>query len=364
MAQERSRIKKYKLNTKFRFHQKREQLARFEAEPGSQLTVIINLSANQSSKRLKEKMNSSTQNSSSITPPTDCRIWKEKYRHEDYIFTSSSIILNILTCPMIVFINSLVIVAVIKKRRLQTMYNMLLACLAATDLVVGVAVQPSFILGEISIITGSIAADYCRLFRQTVFAFLYPSLTSLILLALLSIERFVAIKYSLRYFEIVTKFRLIVAVIFCYITGALPAALRLILPLSRLNSSMTIAIACVSLLVIIHCQIFVYLVSRRHRKQIQAVQVSQDAKRKFLEETKAVKTTSIIIGFVLFSYFPSLLLQFIKRYYFSHVLVSCVPLILSCILVNSLCNPIIYCWRSSVLRKALVELLRRNNNTG
>lgn len=244
------------------------------------------------------------------------------------------------------------------------MYNMLLACLAATDLVVGVAVQPSFILGEISIITGSIAADYCRLFRQTVFAFLYPSLTSLILLALLSIERFVAIKYSLRYFEIVTKFRLIVAVIFCYITGALPAALRLILPLSRLNSSMTIAIACVSLLVIIHCQIFVYLVSRRHRKQIQAVQVSQDAKRKFLEETKAVKTTSIIIGFVLFSYFPSLLLQFIKRYYFSHVLVSCVPLILSCILVNSLCNPIIYCWRSSVLRKALVELLRRNNNTG
>lgn len=309
-------------------------------------------------------MNSSTQNSSSIVPPTDCRIWKEKYRHEDYIFTSSSIILNILTCPMIVFLNSLVIVAVIKKRRLQTMYNMLLACLAATDLVVGVVVQPTFILGEISIITGSIAADYCKLYLQTVFTFLYPSLTSLLLLALLSIERFVAMKYSLRYFEIVTKFRLIVAVIFCYITAALPTALSLTLPLSRLNPSVTIAIACASLLVIIHCQIFVYLVSRRHRKQIQAVQVSQVAKRKFLEETKAVKTTSIIIGFVLFSYVPSFLHQLIRRYYFGHVVLSFVPLILSCILVNSLCNPIIYCWRSSVLRKALVELLRRNNNTG
>lgn len=159
-------------------------------------------------------MNSSTENSSSITPAADCRIWKEKYDHEDYIFTLFSIILNMLTCPVIVFINSLVIVAVIKKRRLQTTYNMLLACLAATDLTVGVAVQPSFIFGEISLITGSSLDDYCRLYRETVFAFLYPSLASLLLLALLSIERFLAMKYSLRYFEIVTKSRLNVAVTF------------------------------------------------------------------------------------------------------------------------------------------------------
>lgn len=156
-------------------------------------------------------MNSSTENSSSITPAADCRIWKEKYDHEDYIFTLFSIILNMLTCPVIVFINSLVIVAVIKKRRLQTTYNMLLACLAAT---VGVAVQPSFIFGEISLITCSSLDDYCRLYRETVFAFLYPSLASLLLLALLSIERFLAMKYSLRYFEIVTKSRLNVAVTF------------------------------------------------------------------------------------------------------------------------------------------------------
>ena len=313
---------------------------------------------------LERKMNSSKENNSSITPAEDCRIWKENYHHEDYIFTLSSIILNMLTSPMIVFINSLVIVAVIKKQRLQTMYNMLLACLAATDLAVGVVVQPSFILGEISIITGFSVADYCRLYRQTIFAFLYPSLASLLLLALLSIERFLAIKYPLRYFEIVTKFRLNVAVVSCFTTAAIPVGIRLATPLSKLPSSMAIALACVSLLVIIYCQIFVHLVSKRHRKQIQAVQVSQDAKRKFLEEAKAVKTTSIIIGFVLFSYFPSVVYQLLRQYYFGNVLLSSKPLILSCILVNSLCNPIIYCWRSSVLRKALLELLRRNNNTG
>ena len=308
-------------------------------------------------------MNLSTENSSSITPAADCRVWKEKYEHEDYIFTLSSIILNLLTCPMIVFINSLVIVAVLKKRRLQTMYNMLLACLAATDLAVGVFVQPSFIFGEISLISGSSLADYCRVYGQTVFAFLYPSLASLLFLALLSIERFLAIKYSLRYSEIVTKFRFNFAVIFGFTTTAIPTGIRFIAPVSKIPTWLTLALAWVSLLVIIYCQIFVHLVSRRHRKEIQAVQVSQDAKRKFLEEAKAVKTTSIVIGFVLFSYFPSLVYQFFEQYLGNEPL-SFKPLVLSCILLSSLCNPIIYCWRSSVLRKALVELLRRTNNTG
>ena len=308
-------------------------------------------------------MNSSTENSSSITPAADCRKWKAKYDYEDYFLMLSSIILNMLTCPMIVFINSLVIVGVIRKRRLHTMYNMLLACLGGIDLAVGAVVQPSFIFGEISLITGSSLAAYCRLYRQTIFAFLYPSLASLVLLALLSIERFLAIEYSLRYFEIVTKFRLNVALIFCLTTSAIPASIKLIAPLSKLPTSLTITIACVSLLVIIYCQIFVHLVSRRHRNQIQAVQVSQDAKRKFLEEAKAVKTTSIIIGFVLFSYFPSIVYQFLGQY-FGNALLSSKPLILSCIFLNSLCNPIIYCWRSSVLRKARVEVLRGTNNTG
>ena len=308
-------------------------------------------------------MNSSTENSSSIAPAANCRIWKEKYEYEDYIFTLSSIILNMVTCPMIVVINSLVIVAVLKKRRLQTMYNKLLACLAATDLAVGVFVQPSFLIGEISLISGSSLAHYCRLYRQTVFAFLYPSLASLLFLALLSIERFLAIKYSLRYSEIVTKFRFNVAVIFGFTTTAIPTGIRFIAPLSRLPTWLTLTLASVSLLVIICCQIFVHLVSRRHRKQIQAVQVSQNAKRKFLEEAKAVKTTTIIIGFVLFSYFPSLVYQFFEQY-FGNELLSLKPLVLSCILLNSLCNPIIYCWRSSVLREALVELLRRTSNTG
>ena len=63
-----------------------------------------------------------------------------------YIIT---IIINSITCPFTVLLNVLVIMAVKRRPRLQTNSNILLACLAATDALTGLIVQPSFILWKI-----------------------------------------------------------------------------------------------------------------------------------------------------------------------------------------------------------------------
>ena len=102
---------------------------------------------------------------------------------------------------MTVCLNLLVVVAVKTKPRLQTMYNVLLCASAATGLVVGAVVQPSFIVQEMSLIKGS-SLTVCAAYNKVVFLFLAPCLASLSLLALLSIERYLAMKYSLRYQEI------------------------------------------------------------------------------------------------------------------------------------------------------------------
>ena len=52
-----------------------------------------------------------------------CRIWKEEYHLENYVSTLVAIILNIVTCPLTICMNLLVIVAVRTKPRLQTVYN-------------------------------------------------------------------------------------------------------------------------------------------------------------------------------------------------------------------------------------------------
>ena len=51
-----------------------------------------------------------------------------------------TVIINSITCPLTVVINLLVILAVKRRRRLQSNTNILLACLAVTDAVTGLAV--------------------------------------------------------------------------------------------------------------------------------------------------------------------------------------------------------------------------------
>lgn len=315
-------------------------------------------------------MNSSNITSSSITPlslpEADCRVWKKEYQQENYVSTAAAIIVNMLTSPLTVFINVLVIVAVTTKRRLQTNYNILLACLAVADLLVGAVVQPSFIVGEMYLITGASLPVYCARYNRAIFSFLSPCVASLLLLALLSIERYFAMKYSLKYELIMTKTRLTIAVVCCGTVAVIPSIFVITASLPYQALSITVVLVCSSLVVIVYCHISVYFVTRRHMRQIKSEQVAQDAKTKFLKEKKAAITTTIIIGFVLFSFVPSVVYRFIGPfpvdYYFGNLFISFKPLLLSCFLVNSLCNPIIYCWRSSVLRKAIKELLMKRDN--
>ena len=74
------------------------------------------------------------------------RFQGEEFFMANYLATLASIILNVLSCPVIIVMNALVIVAVKKRGRLQSMYRIVLAYMAGTDLLVGscVAALASF----------------------------------------------------------------------------------------------------------------------------------------------------------------------------------------------------------------------------
>ena len=71
-------------------------------------------------------------------------VWKQEYQDENVAFATTAIVLNILSFPVTIVMNVLVIMAVKTRPRLQSKYNILLACLAGTDLLVGAASQPSY----------------------------------------------------------------------------------------------------------------------------------------------------------------------------------------------------------------------------
>ena len=133
---------------------------------------------------------------------------EQDFQVEKTAFAMTAIFLNILTIPVTIVMNVLVIMAVKTRPRLQSKYNILLACLAGTGLLVGAATQPSYIVGQIYVIKGISLPEYCGYHKLTNILVLIPIFASVLHLALISIERFVAMKYTFSYVTIVTGFRL------------------------------------------------------------------------------------------------------------------------------------------------------------
>ena len=160
------------------------------------------------------------------TCPMNEMLWGQEYQEEKFALARTAIILNILSFPVTIVMNVLVIMAVKTRPSLQSKYNILLACLAGTDLLVGAASQPSYIVGQIYVIKGLSLSEYCQYHKLTNFLVLIPIFASVFHLTLISIERFVAMKYTFRYITIATGLRLKVAVVGSWVFASFPGILR------------------------------------------------------------------------------------------------------------------------------------------
>ncbi|CAH3138711.1 unnamed protein product [Pocillopora meandrina] len=214
-------------------------------------------------------------------------VWSNSYDTEKTSFAIIAIILNGLSMPVIILMNALVVAAVKTTPRLRTNYNFLLACLAGTDLLVGIVVQPSFIAVQINVLRGISLEQFCQHEKEFSYFAIIPILSSFYHLTLISVERFVAIKHPYRYTTVCTNRCLITAV-----------------AISWVMTSFRVCFSMFNFFVIIFCHISVYFVSRRHECRIRSEQVSLQAAADFAKEKKALKTTRIIILTLLLCILP------------------------------------------------------------
>ena len=218
---------------------------------------------------------------------------------------------------------------------------------------------------QIHVIKGLSLIEYCRYHEEIYLIFRIPVLASLFHLTLISIERFVAIKYTFRYVTIVTGLRLKIAVVGSWIIACLPVILQSFFVEFKIiirDAAALFSLLNVSL--ILYCHLSVYFVTRRHEKQIKSEQVSLQAAADFAKEKKALKTARMIIMALLVCFLPLFVHYFLLHAYFKsssyivNVIVLSQPIFVSFFLLNSLCNPIIYCYRNKSFRKTCKELLK------
>ena len=273
----------------------------------------------------------------------------------NYIIT---IIINIITSPVTVLLNVLVIMAVIRRPRLQSYPNILLACLAATDVLTGLITQPSFILCGILQLLGMNESEVtlCS-FHYSVLRTL--SLCSCLHLMLITCDRLIAIKFTLRYPHLVTTRSIKVAVISVWIVSLFPGVFR------PINNGLLVTISfflvafafifCILFIVVSY--VILYLEILRHRKMIKTQQLPQEEVERFDKEHKALKTTVFVVGAVLLCFVPVVFILVLRGA--GLVMLVSVPWIRTFLIVNSLLNPLIYCWRQEEMRKFAFRFKRQ-----
>ena len=275
-------------------------------------------------------------------------------------------VISIVTFPLTAALNVLVIMATKTNSQMRANKScILLACLATTDLMVGVIVQPMFTALMITIVRGETTTKTCTL--QNVFQFFTSVLcdTSFIHLALISGERYIAMKHTFWYNTgLVTETRLLICSAMVWLFSLI---LHIPLIIDRnlffiINNTFIV----LTLAIVAFCQITVYREVRRHEKQISTQQVTGEARQKFLKDKKALKLTAVIGSLLFICYIPVFVFRVILKNYRSimsiQTLYACFFTAVWLVILNSFLNPIVYSVRLRQFRVAFVELTCRTTN--
>ena len=254
----------------------------------------------------------------------------------------------------------LVILVVKRRPRLQNNANILLACLAATDTLAGLTVQPSFIAWEscrlLNILYTNIKAFHNRSIR-------FLCICSALHLTLVTCERLIAIKFTMRYCTLVTKKTIKAAVTSVWVFPAMTEKIPDIFTIFTNNMRNTLfSVTVIFCILFITLAYFIlYRETSRHRKMIRTLQRPKDDVQKFTEESKALKTTVFVVASSMLSFMPMAITLLIKIIVLkgktgSEIVSMLSPLVRTCAMLNSLLNPLVYCLRQKEMRKFVLKV--------
>ena len=275
------------------------------------------------------------------------------------------IAVNAISCPFVILLNILVMMAVKTNRQLRTKSNVSLACLATTDLIVGLVVQPLQIVRHSFILKGETGIFCSTLAKITVAINLRCLIASLDHFVVLSAERYLAIKHSLAYENLVTEVRIMVAsglvwaaVIIPPVEDFWPANIR------NVTKFVVIVMQLIFLALIGYFNVSVYREVHRNEKQIIANQVSVEVKQKLLKNKKVFYCTIIVLLVIFPCYFPAIIsivlfISFMKNSIATDVKQIMFHLLSLFPVLNSLFNPLIYAVRIRYFRVAFIQLLSK-----
>ena len=258
------------------------------------------------------------------------------------------------------FGNLLIMVTIWRTPALHIPSNALLFSLALSDFFVGCIAQPMFIKAQV-IIYNNDEMEMCSLNLASAFINIFLIIVTFLVITVISVDRYLAIHFHLRYREIVSDTRIQICIFATWVAGGAISAISFFA--TRIFQWTLIIAGTICLLIASYIWIRIYLVVKHHQAQIQHqvnIHIAQDQQFNMLRFRKSANRCMLLIFLYLLCYLPQI--TFLVCLLFNANTRSCFVGFYFCytfVAVNSSLNPLVYCWRHRDISTAAKQFLMK-----
>ena len=273
-------------------------------------------------------------------------------------------VFNVFLCYTAIALNIITIQALRNTSSIPCTLKTLLLSLAVSDLGVGLLVHPLYIARLVmNTEQGSNISAYHGVYTVHLIIGYVFSNASFLGVVLLTVDRFLAIHLHLRYRQLVTHKRVIVAVILKWLLSSVSSLFNLDRILEKVNETTSAIVGAVCLIItgLLCCKI--YRTVKHHKNRIHALQVQQPAQNGEMANSARLRKTVVATFYVYVVFLVCYLPLFCVRAATAIRGESALGLHLlyyaaTIMYLNSSLNPLIYCWKMRHIRQAVVHILR------
>ena len=270
-------------------------------------------------------------------------------------------VFNIFLTYTAFMLNIVTIYAIYKTSTMPKTLKTLLLSLACSDVAVGLFSQPLytfFLINWLRLHNPGCNTQQVRTISSSLF-----STASFLSVVTVSVDRFLAVHFHLRYQELVTQRRVVIVVIGIWVHSAFVSLMILWGPLST-RDLINSVIGAFSFIITFVVYIRIYQTVRRHKNHIHSMQIRDEAQSEEIKNLTVLIKSIVGIFYVylvfLICYLPFLICMAVIPIYGSSIVLKKLFLFsLTLMYLNSSLNPVVYCWKMKHIRHAIIDILRK-----
>ena len=270
-------------------------------------------------------------------------------------------VFNIFLSYTAFMLNIVTIFAIHKTSTMPKPLKILLLSLACSDFAVGLFTQSLYTFFLINWLR--LVNPGCNTVQVWIIVSVLFLTASFLSVVAVSVDRFFAVHLHLRYQELVTHRRVVVAMISIWVYSAFVSLITFWGPNNALYLIGTIN-AAFGFIITLVVYIRIYLTVRRHKNEIQSVQIRNEAQSEEIKNLTVLIKSTVGIFYVylvlLICYLPYLICVTVIQIYGSTTALKTLYIYsVTLLYLNSSLNPVIYCWKMRHIRHAIIDILRK-----